>query len=442
MGRPLQEVSVFGIQDRRATERVKLPWVARYVIDGRHRSKSFRTRAEAERYRSLLLQAVHAGERFDVDIGEPESWKAPLGEEHLHVWARRWIEEQWGEWAPRTRASAVEAITRLVVVSIELTSDVPDRRRHYIWKSMPPTARDQRSDGEEMWLARHTPRLGELDRTTIASIERNLMLKLDGTPLAVSTQNRFRTNARACVLAAADAGAFSADVWPTRTRSRRRRKTARMKKGVDMRRLPTPETMERAIAAIDSSNPSSRTYRMMTAVAYYGGLRPSEVVMLRRRSLALPEIGWGRIDVTEADVSFDEPGEPKTGPRSVPIPPVLVQQLTNWLADRAIAEPDQLLFRTRTNTRPSGSNWGRAWHRALTSIGHPPLRVYDCRHAAATTWLRAGMPLGEAARRLGHSVDTLVNNYVGALSDDEAAWNDRLDTYLNKIPTSPSIASR
>ena len=47
------------------------------------------------------------------------------------------------------------------------------------------------------------------------------------------------------------------------------------------------------------------------------------------------------------------------------------------------------------------------------------MRIYDCRHAAATTWLRAGMPLAETARRLGHSVETLVSTYVGALDDEE-----------------------
>ena len=45
----------------------------------------------------------------------------------------------------------------------------------------------------------------------------------------------------------------------------------------------------------------------MTAVAYYAGLRPSEVVMIRRGSLDLPASGWGRLHVTEADISFDEP---------------------------------------------------------------------------------------------------------------------------------------
>jgi hypothetical protein len=45
---------------------------------------------------------------------------------------------------------------------------------------------------------------------------------------------------------------------------------------------------------------------VMTAVAYYAGLRPSEVVMLRARALELPTSGRGRIEVVEADIFFDE----------------------------------------------------------------------------------------------------------------------------------------
>ena len=37
--------------------------------------------------------------------------------------------------------------------------------------------------------------------------------------------------------------------------------------------------------------------------------------------------------------------------------------------------------------------------------------------AGATTCLRSGVPLGETARRLGHTVETLVSTYVGAVND-------------------------
>jgi integrase len=164
--------------------------------------------------------------------------------------------------------------------------------------------------------------------------------------------------------------------------------------------------MARAIDAIATHQPGSRTYQLMTAVVYYAGLRPSEVVMLRPRVLVLPEHGWGRIDVVEADISFDEPGEPKTGARSVPIPPVLVAMLTAWVEEKEMGS-DALLFRTRTGRLPQRSNW-----------------------AAATTWLKAGVPLGEVARRLGHSVETLVSTYVGVLAEDEGLANARIADVL------------
>lgn len=58
------------------------------------------------------------------------------------------------------------------------------------------------------------------------------------------------------------------------------------------------------------------------------------------------------------------------------------------------------------------------------------MRIYDCRHAAATTWLRAGVPLGEVAKRMGHSVETLVSTYVGAPDTDEALANSRISDAL------------
>jgi len=198
--------------------------------------------------------------------------------------------------------------------------------------------------------------------------------------------------------------------------------------------------MARILDSIPTHQPGSRTYQVMTAVCYFAGLRPSEVVMLRQRALELPEEGWGAIDVVEADIDLDESGDPKTGPRRVPIPPVLVAVLRDWLGQHAFA-PDQLIFRTRTGRMPTKSNWSRAWHRALRQAGVAPLRVYDCRHAAATTWLKAGVPLGEVAARLGHSVETLVSTYVGALSGDEAVANARIDAVLadavpNDLPPS------
>ena len=430
MARPMQTVRVYGVQDRRSTVQAKLPWVVRFTIDGRHRSKSFRTRIEADRYRGLLLQAVQDGGRFDETTGEPESWQTPLADIRVHEWSRRWLAEQWQEWQPRTRASATEALARFVTLAVERGAKTPEGLRVYLYTALSPHSEGGHDARLEKWLARNCLSLGELDRERVADIDRRLGLKLDGSPMAANTANRIRIVARASVQSAIEVGAVAADVWPQRSKTRARRKVARTRRTVDVRALPGPAAMAEAIDAIVTQQPGSKTYRVMTAVAYYAGLRPAEVVMLRVRSAVLPADGWGRLEVTEADISFDEPGEPKTGPRSVPIPPVLVTMLREWIDENAFTSPERLLFRTRNDTMPSGSNWARAWHRALESVGLKPMRVYDCRHAAATTWLRAGMPLGETARRLGHSVDTLVSTYVGALDDEEHIGNQRIDSIL------------
>lgn len=56
--------------------------------------------------------------------------------------------------------------------------------------------------------------------------------------------------------------------------------------------------------------------------------------------------------VTQADVSFDEPGEPKAGPRSVPIPRHPVELLRSWVNAGGYSG-DDLLFQTRTGLRPT-----------------------------------------------------------------------------------------
>jgi integrase len=59
------------------------------------------------------------------------------------------------------------------------------------------------------------------------------------------------------------------------------------------------------------------------------------------------------------------------------------------------------------------------------ATGVPHMRIYVCRHAAATTWLRAGV-----GSRLGHSVDALVSTYVGTINGDDEVANTRIETAL------------
>jgi integrase len=423
-------VRIWDIQDRRKRKNAARPWVVRWLVDGSEHSRAHRTKAEADNYRSRLLVAVRDGDGFDHDSGEPVCWQPIADDARVHEWARRWLIEQWPEWQPRTRTSAVEALSRFIPLARLSKAPAPaDELRTYLVEALRPDAAMEPGNEHERWLSRWSLPLSRLDRDTLAGVERQLVTGLTGQPLSASVAGRYRKVAHACIRRAVDLEVIPSDPWPPAPKGRSRRKAVRKRRSVDTHLLPDPATMASIIQAIRSHQPGSRTYQVMTAVAYYAGLRPSEVVMLRPRVLELPATGWGRAHVVEADIDWDEPGEPKEGERFVPLPPQLVVDLRSWIEDQGIGN-DDLLFRTRNDKRPTPSNWARALKRACTKAGHRAIRVYDCRHAAATTWLSAGVPLGEIARRLGHSVETLVSTYVGALQGDEAMANKRIEAAL------------
>jgi len=53
-----------------------------------------------------------------------------------------------------------------------------------------------------------------------------------------------------------------------------RRNVARTRRSDDVRPLPSASAIAEAIDAIVTQQPVSKNYRVMTAVAYYAGLRP------------------------------------------------------------------------------------------------------------------------------------------------------------------------
>jgi hypothetical protein len=94
--------------------------------------------------------------------------------------------------------------------------------------------------------------------------ERKLSLADSGRPLAMSTAGRYRKVAHACIRRAVELEQITTDPWPPSPKGRNRRKARRKRTAVDVRVLPSPETMVADIDAIPSHQPGSRIYQVMT----------------------------------------------------------------------------------------------------------------------------------------------------------------------------------
>jgi integrase len=190
---------------------------------------------------------------------------------------------------------------------------------------------------------------------------------------------------------------------------------------------------------------------------YYAGLRPAEAVALRGADCWLPATGWGRLTLartlpvtskkwTDHGERHDPRGLKQRDPdavRVIPISPWLVQILQAHLDEFGTAE-DGRLFRNERGGIIGSTTYSRVWEEARRLALTPdqaasPLagRPYDLRHAALTTWLNAGTPPAEVAKRAGNSVEVLLRRYAGCLDNQAESVNRRIEQAMRDM--SPEI---
>ena len=110
----------------------------------------------------------------------------------------------------------------------------------------------------------------------------------------------------------------------------------------------------------------------------------------------------------------------KTGSRSVPPGPSACSALTWYLRQRQFDDPAAPLFRGRQG-RLSARQARDVVHGVCRRARLAPRGPHAFRHAAASRWLRAGIPLAVVSAALGHArTSTTVDNYGLALAADLA----------------------
>lgn len=125
-----------------------------------------------------------------------------------------WIAEQWNEWQPRTRTSAMEALARFVALAVaDGAPPPPYALRKHLVRTFAPGAEIDPLDECEEWLARWSLTLNDLDCSRLGEVDRRLGVGDGGQVLSPSSASRFRKVARACVRRAVELEVLGADPW-------------------------------------------------------------------------------------------------------------------------------------------------------------------------------------------------------------------------------------
>jgi integrase len=146
--------------------------------------------------------------------------------------------------------------------------------------------------------------------------------------------------------------------------------------------------------------------RWAVAVLLDTGLRTGEALRL----------AWADYNPERGTLTVRE-SKNKT-PRTVPVTARGRAALDAHRATGGGGGPASLIFADLTGYRPSGEPqfngeaWGE-WKKARKRAKLPGLRIHDLRHSFAATAARAGVPLTDLQRLLGHKTMTMTMRYAG-----------------------------
>lgn len=429
------KVSVWDLQNRDGRKR---PWLVRWKVGVKTHARGFPTKTAADNFRAQILSAANAGVAFDRETGEPVAWTQT--ELSVADWCGRWFTGEYPTWAPHTRKNHAQALGKVLPLIVKPRATEAPEGIHV-------DIEDWLSGTQSMprWLSRSSLPLADLttercvavlrEIEAIRVLDRKASRTAPGTmkPIAASDIKRNTKTIKAALNHAVRVGVIASNPWPTTT-SRRKALTVTIQ--VDEATLPTPEQARELLDGIPNHQPASAGYQVLLSCVYYMGLRPSEARALTIENLTLPATGWGKARVREAvqdagskwTAESELIGSPKTGVRDVPVPPVLVEILRNWIGGRT----GGFVVETRSNRPVSISNLDRAMRRVADNMGHDWV-PYDLRHACATLWLSVGVPIREVANRLGHSPEVLLSTYAGVLTGDEKIANKKIEKALKTL---------
>lgn len=431
----------------------KTTYRVRWLVEKRKFGKYFATAALADSYRARLMSAARDGEAFNMETGLPVSMSRERTPMTWYAFACRYMDMKWPDSSPKYRKSIAESLTRITIALLRESSALPEGRilRKALMTAFNTKARDNLTAEVSQTLKaveRASRDVADLAKPEVLrSVLQALDLNVDGSRAAPNTV-RIRRVALGNALDYAVEGKLLATNPLGEVKTKKR--TYALKE-VDPECAVNPMQARMLLEAVGTVGKQGPRLVAFFACMYYAGLRPEEAANLKKQSLAIPEIGWGDLNLDgarpEIGKEWTDSGEAsEEGPlkhrqasigRTVPCPPALTEILHNHLARFGTARDGRLFRGARDGGRVGSTVYGRVWaasrERVFTAdVLSGPLakRPYDLRHACVSTWLSAGVEPTRVAKWAGHSVAVLLKVYAKCLDGGEATARARAERAL------------
>ncbi|WP_116245426.1 tyrosine-type recombinase/integrase [Nocardiopsis sp. FIRDI 009] len=449
----------------------------RWKVGTEEFKEPFKKSAQADAFRSQLVQAQSRGEAFSLSKGLPVSMlREERPEKSWYDFAISYVDHKWPDISAKHRGNIAFALMMATTALLTTERGMPDpallraalRRWAY---SKTYRAADRPPEVEEAlrWVSQHSRAVGELANPKVAEAAvRAVTRDLEGRKLVIGSQRRNHG-----ILKAALAHAVSEGLLERNPIGDLEATTSRSVHQVDRRCVVNPEQARNLLDKVREYGYEETERRQgmksgprlvaFFGSMYYAALRPEEAVNLRKHNLSLPAprtdttgakvYDWGEIYVEEvtpdARPEFTNDGtsrDTRRGPkqreagevRPVPCPPELTRLFWEHLEVFG-TDPEGRLFTGVRGGPLATITYRRAWAWTREEVlseaeTRSPLarRPYDLRHTCVSTWLNAGVSETLVAQWAGHSVAVLKKIYAKCLVGEEDRAKRQIEEALRR----------
>jgi integrase len=435
---------IFNILKR---EENKKPYLVKWRVDGRDRTRSFSTKREAEVFKRKLQRAIEDGNDFNSLTGFPDTWvksKMTFAE-----CVNEMTKLKSNSWESKSMDSFADAISGSLYFLIQ-----PRMKSQYSREEITKVARTYVVDygnsslipspAEQVILDhiyKYSLRLSELSTELIEETLAYQGTLLGGGAVAKRTFIR-REQALNQVLVHAFKRKYILENPIDRATFTLGSQITEVQLGgvltVDECRKITKDVKQRS-SKKDPTLPEKMSIYM--SIGWLAGLRPSEISGLIKSDIHLGKnksITVSRASVTvsksvsKTNESFVVKGlkaRNQGQSRVVPINSELEKILRPYVKNLS---PGDLLFTNKGQTKPISTDQVSNWFEKVRP--HKNFSLYDLRHTYASVLIYAGHNVVDVAKRMGNSPVLCMRTYIHQFEDAQAVSTKKEDIYLNKKP--------
>ena len=411
----------------------------KWRVDGNDKTRAFRNKLLAEDFQRKLHQAKNDGIPFDPLTGEPIQWQN-RSRTFLEV-AIEYTKLKQGSIAPSSMRSSVEALTYSVIHLSKSKGATPHDQKNLRAASRDLLMTSSRTQSDEVkaaseWLQNASMRIADIDLQRATQVLKMLNTCADGATIVSPFTLRRRRQAVSAV--------FNYAVRQEYIKKNpvmiAEFKPPAAEQAVDTTGLPSPKDCKNVVEALSKGSANEQRLGVFVSCIWLGGLRPSEVLGLKKSDLVFHPNGDSEIRVTRAAVqvgkAWTQNGESQSvrqlkwramgHVRRVPIPCDLAKSLRTHSEEM---NPEDLLFASK---RKEGSLSLTVFEDAWMKVRPGKTTLYDLRHVNASILIYAGLNIIDVASRLGHSVNVCSRIYLHAFETFEAKSNQKVEDFLNE----------